>query len=146
MVCDSDTVRHFEQHLEQFAKWFKNEFKGIVPDLLSEEEATAQFVKHQKIPLKSIKINKLGYKDSVLLLGDSSHTMTPFRKHILGLFLSNRDCLMSIRFQIQASNFPGLVPKLFFNSKNALIGYLLTLKCVRRHGHEHGPRRRTGLF
>ncbi|KAI1342554.1 kynurenine 3-monooxygenase [Xylariaceae sp. FL0016] len=89
MVCDTEQIRHFEAHPEQFADWFRKEFKGIVPDLMSAEEATAQFVKHQKIPLKSIKLNKFGYKDDVVLLGDSSHTMTPF--HAMGMITGLED-------------------------------------------------------
>lgn len=89
MVCATDTVRYYEDHPYEFAAWFKNEFAGIVPDLLSEQQLTDQFIAHQKIPLKSIKLNKLGYKDNAVLLGDSSHTMTPF--HAMGMITGLED-------------------------------------------------------
>lgn len=60
-----------------------------MPDLLSPEEATAQFIAHQKIPLKSIKLNKFGYKDNAILVGDSSHAMTPF--HAMGMITGLED-------------------------------------------------------
>lgn len=89
MVCSTDRIRHLEVHPEQFADFFAHEFPGIVPDLISPEEATAQFQKHQKIPLKSIKVNKLGYQDKVLLVGDSSHAMAPF--HAMGMITGLED-------------------------------------------------------
>jgi kynurenine 3-monooxygenase len=89
MVCATDTVRYYEEHPYEFAEWFKKEFAGIVPDLLSEQELTNQFIAHQKIPLKSIKLSKLGYKDNAVLLGDSSHTMTPF--HAMGMITGLED-------------------------------------------------------
>ena len=89
MVCATDSVRYFEEHPYEFAAWFKKEFAGIVPDLLSEQELTKQFIAHQKIPLKSIKLSKLGYKDNAVLLGDSSHTMTPF--HAMGMITGLED-------------------------------------------------------
>ncbi|KAI1750354.1 kynurenine 3-monooxygenase [Xylaria castorea] len=89
MVCRTDLVRHHESHLGGFAEFFDKEFPGIVPQLLSAEEVTAQFVAHQKIPLKSVKLNKFGFRDDVVLLGDSSHTMTPF--HAMGMITGLED-------------------------------------------------------
>ncbi|KAG8156406.1 hypothetical protein KVR01_013747 [Diaporthe batatas] len=89
MVCATDTCRYMEAHPDEFPAWFSNEFPGIVPQLLSAEEVKRQFVAHQKIPLKSVKINKFGYGDKVLLLGDSSHAMTPF--HAMGMITGLED-------------------------------------------------------
>ncbi|KAF3483303.1 kynurenine 3-monooxygenase [Arthroderma uncinatum] len=89
MVCDTQKLRHFEAHPEQFVDYFVREFAGIVPELLSAEELTRQFLAHQKIPLKSIKCGKLGYKDNAVLLGDSCHTMTPF--HAMGMITGLED-------------------------------------------------------
>lgn len=89
MVCATDTCRYMEAHPDEFPAWFSNEFPGIVPQLLSAEEAKRQFVAHQKIPLKSVKINKFGLGDEVLLLGDSSHAMTPF--HAMGMITGLED-------------------------------------------------------
>ncbi|KAI0444147.1 kynurenine 3-monooxygenase [Xylaria telfairii] len=89
MVCRTEKVRYYEAHPEEFVEFFNQQFPGIVPQLISAEEATAQFVAHQKIPLRSIKLNKFGYKDEVLLLGDSAHAMTPF--HAMGMIIGLED-------------------------------------------------------
>ncbi|KAK2754487.1 hypothetical protein FQN54_006888 [Arachnomyces sp. PD_36] len=89
MVCDTQKLRYYEAHPEEFADFFAKEFPGIIPNLLSPEEITRQFVAHVKIPLKSIKCGKLGYKDNAVLLGDSSHTMTPF--HAMGMITGLED-------------------------------------------------------
>ncbi|KAM5439192.1 putative kynurenine 3-monooxygenase [Microsporum canis] len=89
MVCDTQKLRYFEAHPETFSDFFAKEFAGIVPELLSAEEVTRQFLAHQKIPLKSIKCGKLGYKDNAVLLGDSCHTMTPF--HAMGMITGLED-------------------------------------------------------
>src|SRR5262245_52693954 len=89
MVCETAKVRYYEDHPEEFADFFDKEFPGIIPDLLSAEQVTRQFVSHQKISLKSVKCGTLGYKDSAVLLGDSSHTMTPF--HAMGMITGLED-------------------------------------------------------
>lgn len=89
MVCETAKVRYYEDKPERFAEFFDNEFPGIIPHLLSAEEVTSQFITHQKIPLKSVKCGKLGVKDGVVLLGDSSHTMTPF--HAMGMITGLED-------------------------------------------------------
>ncbi|EDU42153.1 Kynurenine 3-monooxygenase [Pyrenophora tritici-repentis] len=89
MVCATDKVRHYEAHPEEFADFFDQKFPGIVGPLLSKEDITSQFVKNLKIPLKSVKTGKLGYKDNAVLLGDSSHTMTPF--HAMGMITGLED-------------------------------------------------------
>ncbi|KAI0859734.1 kynurenine 3-monooxygenase [Xylaria cubensis] len=107
MVCRTDFVRHYESHPDGFADFFNKQFPGIVPQLLSAEEVTAQFVAHQKIPLKSVKLNKFGYKDDVLLLGDSSHTMTPF--HAMGMITGLEDVRIFFEdFRDQASPSTGV--------------------------------------
>lgn len=89
MICQAEQVRYYEAHPKEFASFFDKEFPGIVGKLVSAEEITAQFVAHQKIPLKSVKLNKFGYKDDVLLLGDSAHMMTPF--HAMGMIIGLED-------------------------------------------------------
>ncbi|KAI0549251.1 kynurenine 3-monooxygenase [Xylaria curta] len=110
MVCRTDLVRHYESHPDGFADFFNSQFPGIVPQLLSAEEVTAQFIEHQKIPLKSVKLNKFGYKDDVLLLGDSSHTMTPF--HAMGMITGLEDVRIFFEdFRDQASTPDGVGEK-----------------------------------
>ncbi len=71
--------RELEEHPEKVEAFFRTEHPGIIPGLLSASSVTEQFVSHQHISLKSVKCGKFGYRDSGVLLGDSSHTMTPFQ-------------------------------------------------------------------
>ncbi|KAI0969003.1 kynurenine 3-monooxygenase [Xylaria arbuscula] len=89
MVCRTEQVRYYEAHPEEFVGFLNKQFPGIVPQLISAKQATAQFLAHQKIPLRSIKLNKFGYGDEVLLLGDSAHSMTPF--HAMGMITGLED-------------------------------------------------------
>ncbi|KAH8716370.1 Kynurenine 3-monooxygenase [Beauveria bassiana] len=95
MVCDTAKVRYYEAHPDEFAAFFDNEFPGIIPRILSAEAVTEQFLAHQKIPLKSVKCGQLGYKDCVVLLGDSSHSMTPF--HAMGMMTGLEDVRIFFR-------------------------------------------------
>lgn len=57
--------------------------------MIPAKSAIEQFVKNQHISLKSIKCGKFGYGDSAVLLGDASHTMTPF--HAMGMITGLED-------------------------------------------------------
>ena len=89
MIAPTDICRDLEQHPEKFEAFFRSRYPGIIPDLLSAESATEQFVHHQHISLKSVKCGKFGYEDSGVLLGDSSHTMVPF--HAMGMITGLED-------------------------------------------------------
>lgn len=89
MVAPTDTCRNLEKHPEEFANFFRESFPGIIPDLLTAESVTEQFIHHQHISLKSVKCGKFGYKDTGVLLGDSSHTMVPF--HAMGMITGLED-------------------------------------------------------
>ncbi|RYP26067.1 hypothetical protein DL767_008170 [Monosporascus sp. MG133] len=69
----------FISHPEKFATFFTKSFRGAVTDLLSAKEATAQSLRHQKIILNPSSLTSPGYKDTMLLLGNSCHTTIPFR-------------------------------------------------------------------
>ncbi len=89
MVVDTETCRELEQNPKKVEAFFRTRHPGIVPALLSAESATSQFVNNQHISLKSIKCGRLGYEDSGILLGDSSHTMVPF--HAMGMITGLED-------------------------------------------------------
>lgn len=89
MVAPADICRDLEQHPEKFEEYFRTRYPGIIPDLLTAESATEQFVHNQHISLRSVKCGKFGYKDSGVLLGDSSHTMVPF--HAMGMITGLED-------------------------------------------------------
>lgn len=89
MVCATDKVRYYEANPHEFPDYFDETFPGIIGSLISREEIERQFVANIKIPLKSVKTGKLGYKDNAVLLGDSSHAMTPF--HAMGMITGLED-------------------------------------------------------
>ena len=89
MVVDEDICKSLEEHPEEIDSRFRSRYPGIVPDLLSADELKRQFLNHQHISLKSIKCGNFGYKDTAILLGDSSHSMTPF--HAMGMISGLED-------------------------------------------------------
>jgi kynurenine 3-monooxygenase len=89
MICAKDKVRYYEAHPQELPDYFDETFPGVVDHLLSREEISRQFLANVKIPLRSVKCGKLGYKDSAVLLGDSSHAMTPF--HAMGMITGLED-------------------------------------------------------
>ena len=89
MIAPRDICHNLKQHPKKIERFFRARYPGIIPDLLSAESATEQFVRNQHISLKSIKCGKFGYKDSAILLGDSSHTMVPF--HAMGMITGLED-------------------------------------------------------
>lgn len=89
MVASTDICHDLEQHPEKFGDFFRTRFPGIIPDLLTVESATEQFVHNQHISLRSVKCGKFGYEDSGVLLGDSSHNMVPF--HAMGMITGLED-------------------------------------------------------
>ncbi len=89
MIANTDVCRELEDHPEKIEFFFRTKHPGIIPDLLSVQSATDQFVSNQHISLKSIKCGKFGYEDSGVLMGDASHTMTPF--HAMGMITGLED-------------------------------------------------------
>jgi len=58
--------------------FFKKNFPGVVPDLISETEVQYQYNNNPHLPLISIKCKPYHYKSSVVILGDAAHAMVPF--------------------------------------------------------------------
>ncbi|KAE9971026.1 hypothetical protein BLS_004655 [Venturia inaequalis] len=58
--------------------FFKENFPGIVPDLISEENIRKQYNTNPHLPLISIKCTPYHYGSSVVILGDAAHAMVPF--------------------------------------------------------------------
>ena len=89
MIAPTNICYDLGKHPEKIEGFFQAKYPGIIPDLLSAESATKQFIRQQHIALKSIKCGKFGYEDSGALLGDSSHTMAPF--HAMGMIIGLED-------------------------------------------------------
>ena len=89
MVVDDGVCKQLENEPGKLGSWFRSRYPGIIPDLLSAEEVTCQFLNHQHISLKSVKCGDFGYNDTAVLLGDSSHSMTPF--HAMGMISGLED-------------------------------------------------------
>ncbi|OCL13724.1 kynurenine 3-monooxygenase [Glonium stellatum] len=58
--------------------FFKSNFPGVVPDLISEAELYKQYSENPHLPLISIKCTPYHYESSVVILGDAAHAMVPF--------------------------------------------------------------------
>ena len=89
MIIPTEISNDLKAHPEKIEVWFRDRYPEIIPKLMSAQEVTQQFVGHQHISLKSIKCGTFGYKDSAVLLGDSSHSMTPF--HAMGMITGLED-------------------------------------------------------
>ena len=89
MIIPTEISNDLKAHPEKIEAWFRDRYPEIMPKLTSAQEMTHQFVNHQHISLKSMKCGTFGYKDSAVLLGDSSHSMTPF--HAMGMITGLED-------------------------------------------------------
>ena len=78
MVARTNVCRELEKHPEKVEDFFRTSHPGIIPNLISLQSVIGQFASHPHISLKSVKCGNFGYGDSAVLLGDSSHSMTPF--------------------------------------------------------------------
>ncbi|KAL8890842.1 MAG: hypothetical protein Q9215_002068 [Flavoplaca cf. flavocitrina] len=78
MVAPVEEFRRLTEHPEELEDFFHASYPGVIPNLLSAESAKEQFFRRDHLSLMSIKCGKIGYGDSCVLLGDSSHTMPPF--------------------------------------------------------------------
>jgi kynurenine 3-monooxygenase len=58
--------------------FFKENFAGVVPDLISEEDIKKQYNTNPHLPLISIKCTPYHYGSSAVILGDAAHAMVPF--------------------------------------------------------------------
>ncbi|TID13474.1 General transcriptional corepressor [Venturia nashicola] len=64
--------------LSTLIPFFKENFPGVVPDLISEENIIKQYKTNPHLPLISIKCTPYHYGSSVVILGDAAHAMVPF--------------------------------------------------------------------
>lgn len=60
------------------AEHFKEQFPGVVPELISEDELLNQYTTYPHLPLISIKCSPYHYGGSGVIVGDSAHAMVPF--------------------------------------------------------------------
>jgi kynurenine 3-monooxygenase len=58
--------------------FFKENFPGVVPDLISEEDVVKQYQENPHLPLVSIKCSPYHFGSSAVILGDAAHAMVPF--------------------------------------------------------------------
>ncbi|KAI4220304.1 MAG: hypothetical protein L6R36_007716 [Xanthoria steineri] len=78
MVAPINEFRRLKEHPEELEVFFDSSYPGVIPDLMSAESVKEQFFRRDHLSLMSIKCGKIGWEDSCVLLGDSSHTMPPF--------------------------------------------------------------------
>jgi kynurenine 3-monooxygenase len=58
--------------------FFKQNFPGVIPDLITEEEVVEQYKNNPHLPLISIRCNPYHFSSSVVIFGDAAHAMVPF--------------------------------------------------------------------
>lgn len=63
---------------DNIVPFFKQNFPGVVPDLISEEDIVTQYTSNPHLPLVSIQCSPYHYADSCVILGDAAHAMVPF--------------------------------------------------------------------
>lgn len=63
---------------QKLPKFFRKNFPGVCPELISMSDLHKQFHENPHLPLISIKCKPYHYKSSVVILGDAAHAMVPF--------------------------------------------------------------------
>ncbi len=63
---------------ESLVHFFKTNFPGVVPDLITESEVCRQYLENPHLPLISIKCKPYHFNSSVVIVGDAAHAMVPF--------------------------------------------------------------------
>ncbi|KAF2436899.1 FAD/NAD(P)-binding domain-containing protein [Tothia fuscella] len=72
------TFKSLESSPPTTIPFFKQNFPGVIPNLISEEDIQKQFTTNPHLPLISIKCKPYHYEGSVVILGDAAHAMVPF--------------------------------------------------------------------
>ncbi|KAF1990296.1 kynurenine 3-monooxygenase [Aulographum hederae CBS 113979] len=67
-----------DAHPESLIPFFRENFPGVVSDLIPEEEIKRQYNSNPHLPLISIKCTPYHHGSSVVILGDAAHAMVPF--------------------------------------------------------------------
>ena len=57
---------------------FEDHFPGVIPELISVDDAQRQFNRNPHLPMMNIKCAPHHYSDSVVILGDAANAMVPF--------------------------------------------------------------------
>jgi kynurenine 3-monooxygenase len=70
--------QELDKNPELVVDFFKQNFPGVVPDLLTEQEVITQYKSNPHLPLISIRCNPYHFASSVVILGDAAHAMVPF--------------------------------------------------------------------
>jgi kynurenine 3-monooxygenase len=67
-----------DQTPDNLVPFFRRNFPGVVPDLISEDDLKRQYYTNPHLPLISIKCTPYHYASSCVILGDAAHAMVPF--------------------------------------------------------------------
>lgn len=78
LFMPASKFQDFEKDSTDFVTFFDENFPGVVPDLIPEENLVRQFKDNPHLPLISIKCTPYHYSSSAVILGDSAHAMVPF--------------------------------------------------------------------
>jgi len=78
LFMSASKFQELDDKPQDLIPFFKKNFPGVVPDLISETEVQHQYNDNPHLPLISIKCKPYHYKSSVVILGDAAHAMVPF--------------------------------------------------------------------
>jgi kynurenine 3-monooxygenase len=67
-----------DANTDDIVPFFKENFAGVVPDLIHEDQIVAQYLKNPHLPLISIRCTPHHFASSAVILGDAAHAMVPF--------------------------------------------------------------------
>ena len=70
--------KQLDADLDSLVSFFRTNFPGVVPDLITEDELKKQYSKNPHLPLISVKCSPYHFGSSVVILGDAAHAMVPF--------------------------------------------------------------------
>jgi kynurenine 3-monooxygenase len=79
LFLGADKFRELDENPdEKLIPFFKQHFPGVVPDLITEDEAKKQYKANPHLPLITLSCKPYHFESSVVIVGDAAHAMVPF--------------------------------------------------------------------
>ncbi|KAF2837093.1 FAD/NAD(P)-binding domain-containing protein [Patellaria atrata CBS 101060] len=78
LFLEADKFTCLDKDPSLVVQFFRRQFPGVVPGLISESELKQQYSQNPHLPLISIKCTPYHYSSSVVIVGDAAHAMVPF--------------------------------------------------------------------
>ncbi|KAF1817323.1 FAD/NAD(P)-binding domain-containing protein [Eremomyces bilateralis CBS 781.70] len=78
LFLQAEKFEQLDQDPRSVIPFFQKNYPGIIPDLITEEDAVRQYKENPHLPLISIKCTPYHFGSSVVIVGDAAHAMVPF--------------------------------------------------------------------